>query len=102
MLVLGAKLDVGVEQGVDDLGYLLGFERGPKDFAYSRLIGLAPAKGHLEKFFAFFINPKNADVADVVVATGVHAARDVEFNGAQVVQIIQVIEAILDGLGDGN
>ena len=39
-------------------------------------------------------------MADVVVAAGVHAARDVELEVADVVQVVEVVEAALDRLGD--
>src|SRR5690606_13585705 len=42
----------------------------------------------------------DSDVADVVVATGVHAAGNVQVQIADVEQVVQVIEAALDGLGD--
>jgi hypothetical protein len=39
-------------------------------------------------------------VADVVVAAGVHAAGDVQVELADVEQVVQVVEAALDGFGD--
>ena len=51
---------------------------------------------------AVLIDAEDADVADVVVAARVHAARDVEVELADVVQVIQVVEALLDRLGHGN
>jgi hypothetical protein len=42
------------------------------------------------------VDAKDADVADVVMATGVHAAGHLQFDLAQVVEVVQVIEAFLD------
>ena len=41
-------------------------------------------------------------MADVVVAAGVHAARDVEVDFADVENVVEVVEAGLDGVGDGD
>ena len=46
------------------------------------------------------VDAEDADVADVVVAAGVHAARDVQVQLADVVQVVEVVEAALDRLGD--
>ncbi len=48
----------------------------------------------------FLSNAQNADVADVVVAAGIHATRNVEADVAQVVKVIQVLETCLNGLGN--
>ena len=41
-------------------------------------------------------------MADVVVATGVHAAGDVQVQVADIVQVVQIIEGALQGFGNRN
>src|SRR5690625_919344 len=38
----------------------------------------------------------------MVVTAGIHAARDVQVDGPQVIEVVVVVKAPLDGLGDGN
>src|SRR6185369_12189276 len=44
----------------------------------------------------------NADVAHVMVAAGVHAARDIQVQLADIVQVVEIVEAALDRLGHRN
>ncbi|OGA28514.1 MAG: hypothetical protein A3I01_00445 [Betaproteobacteria bacterium RIFCSPLOWO2_02_FULL_65_24] len=60
------------------------------------------ADGDLVELLALLVHAENADVADVVMAAGIHAARDVEVELADIVQVVQIVEAPLDRLGHGN
>src|SRR5690606_35131172 len=73
----------------DDLG-----ERG--------VVALAAAERDLVPLGPVLVDAEHADVADVVVAAGVHAAGDVDLDVADVMQVVEVVEARLDGVGDGN
>jgi hypothetical protein len=46
------------------------------------------------------VDAEDADVGDVVVAAGVHAARDVERDVADVVEVVEVVELLVDRGGD--
>ena len=48
-----------------------------------------------------FVHTQNADVPHVVVAAGVHAAGDVEFDVADVEEIVEIAELVLDAALDG-
>lgn len=52
------------------------------------------------EFFAFLVHAQDADVADVVVTTGVHATGDVQVQLADVEQVVQVVETALDRFGN--
>src|SRR6185503_4465354 len=52
----------------------------------------------LVPLLAVLIDAEDADMADVVVTAGVHAARDVEIELADVEQIVEIVEAVLDRL----
>src|SRR5690606_12379169 len=43
-----------------------------------------------------------ADMADVMVTARVHAARDVELDLTDVVQVVEIVELVLDRFGDRN
>src|SRR2546423_1281605 len=61
---------------------------------------LVAADLDLVPLLAALVDAEDADVADVVVAAGVHAAGDVHIDLADVMQVIEVVETLLDGLGD--
>ena len=47
-----------------------------------------------------FVDAQNPDIADMVVATGIHASRNIQTQAAEIVEEVQVIEALLDCTGD--
>jgi hypothetical protein len=66
----------------------------------ARRVALLAADGDLVPLLVVLVDAEDADVGDVVVAAGVHAARDVERDVADVVEIVEVVELLVDGLGD--
>ncbi|MGV8547002.1 hypothetical protein ACV35P_35755, partial [Pseudomonas aeruginosa] len=66
-----------------------------KDSALGKVIGPSFSA-------AVLVDAEDADVADVLVAAGVHPAGDVQAKLADVVQVVEVLEALLDTLGDGD
>ena len=65
---------------------------------------LASADRDLIPLLAGLVHAQDADVADVVMAAGVDAARDVQVQLADLEQVVQVVELALDGFGhrDGD
>src|SRR5690554_5993543 len=59
-------------------------------------------KAYLIELFALLVDTQDADIADMVMAAGIHAAGDVQVDRAQVVQEIQVVKAALNGFRDGD
>src|SRR5256885_1981521 len=83
--------DFGTREGrADDLAE--GRTAARSDFT------LVPADLDLVPLLAVLVDAENADVADVVVAAGVHASGNIEIDLADVVQIVEVVEALLNGL----
>src|SRR5581483_8729855 len=91
-----AQLDIGGRDIFHDVGHLCvrhgrahqGAERGV-------LVGLA-AERDLIKLLAVLLDPKNADVADVVMAAGVDAAGNVDMQPPEVPCEIEIAEAARD------
>jgi len=46
------------------------------------------------------VDAEDADVADVVMPAGIHAAGHLDLDVAQVVQVVEIVEALLDLLRD--
>src|SRR4051812_43191832 len=101
-LVVVALAEVGLDEARNDVGHVRGGERRADDLAQGRAVALAAADRHLVPLGAVLVDAEDADVADVMVAARVHAARDVEVELADVVQVVEVVEAALDRLGDGE
>src|SRR6266849_10053306 len=60
------------------------------------------AKGDLVELLAVFFDAQNADMADVMVAAGVDAARNVDVQPAKVASKIESAEPTCQLLGDRN
>src|ERR1700683_1949449 len=58
------------------------------------------AETDLVPLLAVLIDTEYADVPDMVMAAGIHAAGHLDLKLAQVVEVVEVIEALLDRLGD--
>src|ERR1035438_1503956 len=89
--------EIGVDQPFHHVGHLVGGEGGTDDFAKAQGVALAAADADLVPLLALLIDAEDADVADVMVTAGVDAAGDVELQFANVIEVVQVFEAILDG-----
>src|SRR5574337_2044883 len=101
-LVRMPMFDVGLDEPLDHVGHFGGGEGRADDLAKRRVIALGAADRDLVPLLAILVDAEDADVADVVVAAGVHAAGDVDVDVADVVQVVEVIEALLDRLRDRN
>src|SRR6266852_9465105 len=64
-------------------------------------VGTTP-KGDLVELLAVFLDAQNADMADVMVAAGIDAARDVDVQPAKVASKIEIAEPTCQLLGDRN
>src|SRR6202044_2618906 len=73
---------------------------GADDAAERGVLALLAANFDLVPLTAVLVDAQDADVADMVVAAGIHAARNIEVEFADVVLVIEVVEAALDGFGD--
>src|SRR5437867_9238111 len=101
-LVLVAAFDVDVDQAADDVGHFVRRERWADDLAQRRVLALTAADRNLVPLLAVLVDAEHTDVADVVVTAGVHAARDVQVELADVVQVVEVVEAQSNRLRDRN
>jgi hypothetical protein len=99
-LVGVAQLEVGFDQLRDHVGHLGRRERGPDHLAQRGVVALPAADRDLVPLGSVLVDAEDADVAHVVVAAGIHAAGDVEVELADVVQVVEVVEALLDGERD--
>src|SRR5690606_3656132 len=98
-LVLGALFEVDTDDLLDDVGHVVLGERRAEDLPQAGVANGTAAQGYLVELRALLVYAENADMAHVMVAAGVHAAGDIQVQLAQVEQVVQVIEAALDGLG---
>src|SRR5881394_1541541 len=101
-----ALIEVALDQSFDHVRHL-GAREGRAEHLAQRRVGalamgfpLVAADLDLVPLLAVLIDAEDADVADVVMSAGVHAARDVEVELADVEQVVEVVEATLDRLRD--
>src|SRR5215831_4478223 len=108
-----APLQIDLDQLLDDIGNLRPRERGSDHLSHrGGRAGtgqpLVAADGNLVPLLAVLVHAEDADVADVVVAAGVHAPGDVEVELADIVDIVEIVKALLyrlrhrDRLGVGE
>ena len=88
--------EIGFNQFFDDIRHFVLRERRADDLAQRRRIALRPADGDLVELRPLLVDAENADVADVVVAAGIHAAGNIQVEFADVMLVIQIIKAALD------
>src|ERR1700757_2489910 len=100
MLVVVPALDVDLDQPRNHFGHLVRRERRADHLAQRGAFALRTADRHLVPLLAVLVDAEHADVADVMMAAGVHAAGHVERDLADVVQVVEVVEAPLDRFGD--
>src|SRR3990170_8847690 len=77
-LSVAALGEVSVDDGVDRLGHRLGAEAGADDGADGSVVLGVAAERDLVKLGAFLVDAQDADIAGMVMAAGVDAARHVE------------------------
>ena len=89
-----AVCQIGADQALDRVGKLGGGKRPADHFADAGIVALAAAQRDLVPLLTVLVDAEDADRAEVVVAAGIHAAGDVEFQFADVVLVVEVIAAI--------
>ena len=75
---------------------------GPRIVPIDECLGGGPAKCDLVKFLALLVEAEDADVADMMVATGVDAARDIDLDLTDLFLAADVGELARDRLGHGD
>ena len=78
-----AQLNIGRCNILDDVGHLRTGHRGTEQHAKPGVFVSLAAERDLIKLFTIFLDPENADVADMVMAAGVDAAGNVDVQPAE-------------------
>ena len=92
--------EIGVDQRLDHVGHLVVAKRRAEDApGHGRAVAggaVRAAEGDLVPLLAVLVDAEHADVAAVMVAARVDAAADVDGDVADVVQLVEVLEALRD------
>src|SRR5262249_419316 len=98
-LAVTAMIEIGGDQGIDRLDQLVGAAGGPEDRADRGLAEVdIAAQAQLVELDAVLVDAEDADVADVMMAAGIDAARDLDLEIADVVLPRQLGEVRRDAL----
>ena len=79
----------------------MGHRRAQSLPQYSAVL-VPPANGQLVPGLAFFLHTENANVANVMVSAGIHAAGYLYFHWAYRLLLIQVGEGFMECFGKGQ
>src|SRR5687767_3194043 len=90
-----AALEVTLDEALDHVGHVRPGERGTDDLA-KRSRRLIAADLDLVPLLAVLIHAEDADMPHVMMPAGIHAAGDVEVELADLMQVIEIVEALLD------
>src|SRR5262249_27855227 len=88
-----AQLEIGGGDVFDHVGDLTIGHRRPQNRAQLGVLVGAAAEGHLVVLLAVFLDAKDADVTDVMVATGIDAPGDIDVQPAEIAREIETAEA---------
>src|SRR6185437_15966248 len=94
-------LDVGVHQPFDGVRYVVGNKAGAHRIAQRRALRGVAADGDLVELGALLLDAENADMADIVVAAGIDAARNLDLELADLALPLGRGKPVRDRLRDG-
>src|SRR5437764_5631191 len=98
-LALAARLEIGRDQRIDRLDHLVGLDRRAKNRAERGLAEVdVAAQAQLVELDPVLVDAQDADVANVMMAAGIDAARDLDLEVADIVLARQLGEMIGDAL----
>src|SRR6516165_1586579 len=101
-LVVRAQREIRVDDPADRARHLRLRQTGSEPVAERRVLVRRAAERELEELLAALVDAEDADVADVVVPAGVHAARDVDREVTDALDLVDVRELVRDVLRDRN
>src|SRR5688500_15128260 len=96
----GAFFQVDFDKSFDRIGHFVCRKRRTDDRAERSVVTLRAADADLVPLRFSLVDAQNADVTDMVMAAGVHAAGDVDIDFTDIVQIIEIVEATLNRFGN--
>src|SRR5262245_42200832 len=89
--------NVHIDDPFDRIHDLVERDRRADHFAERRVLSAGrAAERDLVPLLAALIDTEDADVTDRVVTAAIHAARHLQLNLAEVVQVIEVVETLVD------
>src|SRR5688572_24198837 len=95
--------NIHVDDALDRVHDLVVRDRRTDDFAERRIRAAGrAAERDLVPLLPALIDTEDADVADRMVTAAVHAAGHLQLDLAEVVQVVEVVEALVDLRGDRN
>ena len=100
-LVFLALGDVEADEGLDDVRHFLRGERAADHLAELRLVALTAAERDLVPLLVALSTPRMPMWPTWMVTAGVHAAGQVELDVADVPQMVEILEARLNGPATG-
>src|SRR5689334_8126843 len=101
-LAVRAQRAIHLDDALDSRGDLTLGNRRADDFPERREAVRRAAERDLVPLLAVLVDAEDADVADVVMAAGVHAAGHLDLDIAEVVEVVEIVEALLDLPGDAQ
>src|SRR6266436_1014432 len=93
---LGAQRAIRLDDTLDGRCDIVLRYRRTDDFTQRSEAVRRAAERNLVPLLAMLVDAEDADVADVVMPAGVHAAGHLDLDIAQVVQVVEIVEALLD------
>src|SRR3984893_6752080 len=94
------QFEIGSHHVLDDIGDLRVGDGGSEQRAELRVFVGPAAEGDLVEFLAVLLDAENADMADMVMAAGIDATRNIDVQTAEVAGEIEIAEAAGQLLGD--
>src|SRR3974390_1238066 len=95
-LAVLTQLAIGLDDPLESDRHLVLRDRGADHLTErGEAVGRA-AEAYLVPLLAVLVDAEDADVADGVMAAGVHATGHLDLDLAEVVEVVEIVEALLD------
>src|SRR5918999_5520241 len=100
--VLESAFDIDIQDLSQRIGHLDLGDGRTQAVTERGIVFRGPTKRDLVILFALLIHPEDADVSHMMMAAGIHATGHLDLDLAEIVEVVQIIEPLVDLPGDGD
>src|SRR5918992_955181 len=101
-LALESAFDIGIQDLSQRISHFGFGDSWTQAVTERGIVFRGPTERDLVILFALLIHPEDTDVPHMMMAAGIHAARHLDLDLTEIVEVVQIIEPLVDLPGDGD